>query len=78
MDEQDVREGFGRRLREMRKERMLSQEHLGELAGLDRTYVSQVEAGRRNLTLLSIHKLANALGVDPAALVSDDGPATRK
>jgi len=78
MDEQDVREGFGRRLREMRKERTLSQEHLGELAGLDRTYVSQVEAGRRNLTLLSIHKLAKALGVDPAALVSDGGPAIRK
>jgi len=62
---------FGRRVRGLRLERRLSQEKLGQLAGLDRTYISQAEAGRRNVTLATIEKLANALGVDAAVLVSD-------
>ena len=65
----DVRSGFGHRLRELRHERGLSQEALGQAAGLDRTYVSQVEAGRRNVTLITIHKLATALGVEPRDLL---------
>ena len=60
---------FGRRLRELRLERGLSQEKLGELAGLDRTYVSSAEAGRRNVSLKTIYKLAEALGVEAAELV---------
>lgn len=60
---------FGRRVRELRLERGLSQEALGELAGLDRTYVSSAEAGRRNVTIATIYKLAAALGVEPAALL---------
>jgi transcriptional regulator with XRE-family HTH domain len=54
---------FGQRLRVLRLERGLSQEKLGELAGLDRTYISSAEAGRRNVSLKTIHKLADALGV---------------
>lgn len=41
------------------------------MAGLDRTYVSSCEAGRRNATLKTVERLAVALGVDPALLVSD-------
>lgn len=69
---------FGRRLREIRLERGLSQEKLGELAGLDRTYISSAERGRRNVTLKAIHKLAEALDVDPGDLLSarrPEGPA---
>jgi transcriptional regulator with XRE-family HTH domain len=62
---------FGRRLRRLRKERELSQEQLAHLAKLDRTYVSSCEAGRRNVSLRTIARLATALEVDPAALVSD-------
>lgn len=61
---------FGRRLRELRLKQGLSQERLGELAGLDRTYVSSAEAGRRNVSLKTICKLAEALGVDPGSLLS--------
>ncbi len=60
---------FGQRLRELRLERGLSQEKLGELAGLDRTYISSAEAGRRNVSLKTIHKLADALGVEPPELI---------
>ena len=77
MDERDTHREFGRRFRRLRKERNLSQEKLSELAGLDRTYISQVENGA-NVTLATIHKLAGALGVDPAALFSDECPPSRK
>jgi transcriptional regulator with XRE-family HTH domain len=60
---------FGKRVRELRLERGLSQEKLGQLAGLDRTYISSVEAGRRNVSLKNIHKLAEALGVEAGELV---------
>ncbi|MDO8950025.1 MAG: helix-turn-helix transcriptional regulator [Actinomycetota bacterium] len=62
---------FGRRLRCLRQERGLSQEQLAHIAQLDRTYVSSCEAGRRNATIRTIARLAKALEVDPAALVSD-------
>ena len=62
---------FARRLRRIRMERGLSQEQLAGLAGLDRTYVSSCEAGRRNATIRTIDRLSRALEVDPAALVSD-------
>ena len=66
---------FARRLRRARQERGLSQEQLAALAGLDRTYVSSCEAGRRNATIRTIDRLSRALEVDPAVLVSD-GPSS--
>ena len=53
--------GFATRLRALRLERGLSQEALADLAQLDRTYVSSCEAGRRNVTLRTICRLAGAL-----------------
>lgn len=60
---------FGKRLRSLRKTRGLSQESLAHEAGLDRTYVGGVERGERNISLLNIRKLADALGVPPKELV---------
>lgn len=65
---------FARRLRRLRLERGLSQEQLAHLAGLDRTYVSSCEAGRRNATIRTVARLAAALQVDAGALVSDQCP----
>ena len=62
--------GFAHRLRTLRLERGLSQEALADIAQLDRTYVSSCEAGRRNVTLRTICRLAAALQVDPGVLVS--------
>ncbi len=69
MDEERIRAAFGRNVRRIRTERGISQEALGDLAGLDRTYVSGVERGIRNPTLLSQCRLAAALEVEPAELV---------
>jgi transcriptional regulator with XRE-family HTH domain len=62
---------FGQRLRALRKQRELSQEKLAELAGLHFTYVSSVERGKRNLSLINIVRLARALKVSPALLLQD-------
>jgi len=62
---------FGRRVRQHRRERGLSQEGLADLAGLHWTFVGQVERGRRNLTLHNILRLAGALGVNARDLIAD-------
>lgn len=61
---------FGRVLREQRGTRRLSQEGLALSAGVDRTFVSQMERGIRQPTLTTIWKLAAALDVSPATLVA--------
>jgi transcriptional regulator with XRE-family HTH domain len=64
-----VKERFGQRLREIRTSRGLSQERLAAIAGLDRTYVSGIERGVRNVSLENIERLASALGVDASDLL---------
>ncbi|MCG8450722.1 MAG: helix-turn-helix domain-containing protein [Pirellulales bacterium] len=60
---------FGRKLRLIRERKGISQEGLGEIAGLHRTYVSSVERGERNVSLETIEKLADALDVKMASLM---------
>lgn len=65
----DIQIKFGMKLRETRKKKGISQERLGELAGLHRTYISSVERGERNVTIETIKKCAEALGVSMAKLM---------
>ena len=58
----DIRAILGRRVRYLRKAQGLSQETLAFLSGLDRTYVASIENGRRNVSIVNIERLANALG----------------
>jgi transcriptional regulator with XRE-family HTH domain len=67
----DVLERFGKRLREVREGVGVSQEKLAEMAGLHRTYVSSVERGKRNISLLNIERLAGALRIPMAELMPD-------
>ncbi len=59
----DVRIQFGNRLREVRLRMGVSQEALAAKADLHRTYVSSVERGERNVSIVNIARLADALGV---------------
>jgi transcriptional regulator with XRE-family HTH domain len=63
-------------VRALRKEAMLSQEELAHRAGLDRTYISQVERRQRNLTIIALSKIAGALSVSPDRLLA--APARRR
>ena len=67
----DVQLRFGENLRKVRGKKGISQERLAELAGLHRTYVSSVERGERNISLVNIEKLALALEVHLEHLMPD-------
>lgn len=65
----DILKRFGRRVRELRKKRGMSQEQLALEAGLDRSYVGGVERGERNVSLRNIERLAVALGLEVRQLL---------
>jgi len=58
-----ITEIVGRRIRDLRSDMGLSQEKLALKADLDRTYLAGVENGKRNLSIKSLEKIVNALGV---------------
>lgn len=60
----DVRQVFGTNVRRLRLEKDMSQEEFGFAAGIDRTYVSGVERGLRNPSLVLAEKFARGLDVD--------------
>jgi len=63
---------FGNRLRKIRSDRNVSQEALALKADLDRTYISGVERGIRNISLKNIYKLANALEITPVLFFQEN------
>jgi transcriptional regulator with XRE-family HTH domain len=73
MDEALLLSNFGDRVRTARLALGLSQEKLAFDCGLDRTYISSVERGKRNVSLINIHKLAGALEISPTALLVTKG-----
>jgi transcriptional regulator with XRE-family HTH domain len=62
---------FGAAVRALRTRRGLTQEALAERAQLHRTYVTEVELGRRNVSLYNIGRLASALDVSIVELIGD-------
>ncbi len=59
----DIKIWVGRRVKELHNKLGISQEELANLVGLDRTYITSVECGRRNISIVNIEKLAKALNV---------------
>lgn len=70
--DRSARRVFAKNLRKVREERQLSQEKLADLTGLHRTYVGSVERGERNVSIDNMERLAKALGVPLARLVTPD------
>lgn len=62
---------LARNLRALRLKRGWSQELMAEKCGLHRTYVGAIERGERNVTLDTLQRLASALGVTSAELISE-------
>lgn len=71
MPDLNMRVAFGLVVRRARCEKGLSQEALASAAGLDRTYVSSLERGRRNPTLTTQSKLAATLGIPLSTLLAE-------
>lgn len=66
----DIKKKFGNNIRQIRKEKKISQEELAFRAKLHRTYISDVERGYRNISLENIEKIALALGIEMKDLLS--------
>ena len=64
-----ITQTIGIRLRQQRSRRGYSQERLAELAGLHPTYIGQIERGEKNLTVESLSKITQALGVPMSQLL---------
>jgi len=60
---------FGKRVRKMRKTKGLSQERLAEMAGIDRSYMGNIERGEKNITLKKAYEICDALDVEIQDLV---------
>ena len=60
---------FGKRVREERLKKGISQERLGQLAKVHRTYIGMIERAEKNITLTNMEKIARALGNRVADLV---------
>ena len=59
----DIKIAVGKRVKELRNKLGISQEELADIAELDRTYITSVECGKRNISIVNVEKLANALNV---------------
>ncbi len=58
-----IKDEVGNRIKELRSSRGISQETLAHEAGLDRTYITSVERGKRNISIVNLEKIAIALNI---------------
>ena len=65
----DMRKLVGRNVRAARDERGMTQERLADVSGFSQQYISDLERGRRNPTIVSLYELAQALSVTPIDLL---------
>lgn len=67
----DIQKSFGLKVQQLRKERGLSQERFALSIDMDRTYFASVEAGKRNVAIKNIYKIADGLGVSLSELFEE-------
>jgi transcriptional regulator with XRE-family HTH domain len=68
----DMRRLVGRNFARIRREKGLTQEQVEELSGFSQQYISGLEQGRRNPTVVTLYELAQAVGVTPLDLLRDE------
>lgn len=71
----DMRRLLGRNVRKCRVDAGLTQEQLSDLSGFSQQYISDMERGLRNPTIVSLYELAQALGTTPVVLITPDKDA---
>lgn len=71
MDETYIKLKFGANIKKIRTSKNLSQEKFAELVGLHRTYITEVERGLRNVSLINIVKIAKGLDISISELFNE-------
>lgn len=66
-----IEKTIGKRIHALRKSLKMTQEELASLAELDRSYISEIENGRINFSVTTLHKISKALKTTLVALVSE-------
>lgn len=67
----DINQFFGKKISELRKEKGFSQEKLALEANIDRTYISDIEKGNRNISLEILDKLSKTLNIHISQIFKD-------
>ena len=70
MNEENILLQFGKHVKKIRQEKNLSQEQLALIAELDRTYISGIERGKRNVSLINLFKIAKSLDIPTYEIIS--------
>ena len=65
---EEILKNFGKTIRQLRLEKQISQEEFADMCGMHRSYMSDVELGKRNISLDNINKIAKALNISVAQL----------
>lgn len=68
----DVRLKIGQRIKELREKESMSQKDLSYTADLDRSYIASIENGKRNVSIINIEKIAEALNVSVKDFFNDN------
>ncbi len=67
----DIKKKFGEKVKQLRLEKGLSQEKFAHLADIDRTYISSIEKGERNVSIVVVERIAKALEIEIMNLFKD-------
>ena len=69
----DIKEKFGQKVKSQREEKGFSIEYLANISNVDRNYISDIEKGKRNVSIEIIEKIITALDTDLATFFNDKG-----
>jgi len=67
---ENIKVSFGKKVRNLRKSKGLSQEKFANLSNIDRTYIADIENGKRNISITIIKKISDALEISMSELLS--------
>jgi transcriptional regulator with XRE-family HTH domain len=69
----NIKEKFGQKVKNLREEKGISIEHLANISNVDRNYISDIEKGKRNVSIEIIEKIINGLESDFGTFFNDKG-----
>lgn len=68
----NIKEKFGKKVKSLREEKGISIEHLANISNVDRNYISDIEKGKRNISIMIMEKIIFALEIDLTTFFNDN------